>query len=327
MSGIVNGVKRDVCLDTGAQMCVVPSRWVPESVSSGAFVSLHGVCGSQSRVRTIPIDIQVLGRQFKCSAAVVDDFAADHLLLGTSIGKEILLELLCESARPRQVHVQMTRMQSRKRSDEEAECKALDALDGAVTCAVDQVVDTPSAPVSVSIDSVIDSCSSADDEADFISTPAVVAELGEEIPLPALEPHERDELIACCVKDDSLVSVKAHADLCEKGYSWDGGVLVHERDVPNIGTVFRIVVPKQFRPFVLNLAHRHSGHLGIAKVRAFSIPGRTSSAHCLSCTSCQTAKRGVPSAAPYQCMPILTEPFEKLAADIVGPFPRSDCTY
>ena len=41
---------------------------------------------------------------------------------------------------------------------------------------------------------------------------------------------------------------------------------------PTIGTVFRIVVPKQFRPFVLNLAHRYSGHLGIAKVRALLAP-------------------------------------------------------
>ena len=61
---MVNGVKRDICLDTGAQMCVVPSCSVPDSVASGPFVSLHGVCGSQSRVRTIPIDICVLAGIF-----------------------------------------------------------------------------------------------------------------------------------------------------------------------------------------------------------------------------------------------------------------------
>ena len=56
-----------------------------------------------------------------------------------------MLDLLNESASP---HVQVTRMQSRKRREEEAECEALDALDGAVPCAVEQCVDTPPAPVS-----------------------------------------------------------------------------------------------------------------------------------------------------------------------------------
>ena len=335
IGGMVNGVKRDICLDTGAQMCVVPSRWVPDSVASGPFFSLHGVCGSQSRVRTIPIDICVLGRNFQCSAAVVDDFSANHVLLGTSIGKEVLLDLLNESVSPKQVRVQVTRMQSRKRREEEAECEALDALDGAVPCAVEQCVDTHPAPVSsIVVVPESDLCSSADDEDDLVATPAVGAESGEEVSLPVLELHEREELIASFVKDDSLASVKAHADAGEKGYSWDGGMLMHEHDVPNLGTVSRIVVPLRFRPLVLNLAHKHSGHLGIAKVRAllaplYTWPGihRDVRAHCLSCTACQTAKRGVPSAAPYQCMPILTEPFEKLATDIVGPFPRSSQGY
>ena len=135
------------------------------------------------------------------------------------------------------------------------------------------------------------------------------------------------------VKDDSLASVKAHADASEKGYSWDGGMLMHEHDVPNLGTVSRIVVPLWFRPLVLNLAHKHSGHLGIAKVRAllapfYTWPGihRDVRAHCHSCTACQTAKRGVPSAAPYQCMPILTEPFEKLATALFHALPRVTST-
>ena len=39
------------------------------------------------------------------------------------------------------------------------------------------------------------------------------------------------------------------------------------------------------------------------------------------------AKRAVPPLAPNQSMPILTEPFEKMATDIVGPFPRSFCGF
>ena len=46
-------------------------------------------------------------------------------------------------------------------------------------------------------------------------------------------------------------------------------------------------------------------------------------AHCFACSDCQRAKRSMPSSATIQSMPILTEPFEKMAMDIVGPFPRS----
>ena len=85
----------------------------------------------------------------------------------------------------------------------------------------------------------------------------------------------------------------------------------------------------KFRPLILNLAHKHSGHLGIAKVKALLAPFYTWPGihkdvreHCMTCEICQITKRGVPPLAPNQSMPILTEPFEKMATDIVGPFPR-----
>ena len=62
---------------------------------------------------------------------------------------------------------------------------------------------------------VADSTTLADDEADSLPTPAVA------LPLPSLEPHEREQLLACTVNDDSLSKVKAHGDKQEMGYSWD----------------------------------------------------------------------------------------------------------
>ena len=90
----------------------------------------------------------------------------------------------------------------------------------------------------------------------------------------------------------------------------------------------RIVVPSEFRPSILDLAHKHAGHLGIAKMRLllapyYTWPGihRDVRSHYLFCVDCQKNKRDVPSLAPNQAMPILTVPFEKMATDIVGPFP------
>ena len=327
VSGIVNGSKREICLDTGAQMCVVPARWCPDAVTSDKLVNIYGVCGSQKRVRTTNIDIEVLGRCFTCCAALVENSEVSHLLLGTSIGKDVLLSLLNKSAQSQTVKVRVTRTQSKKRQEDESLYEALDGLDGAITNAVGMEADPPPAQPSPI---TVDSTTLADDEADYVSTPAVAPEGGEEVPLPLLEPHERAEFLDCTLQDDTLLKVKSQADNQELGYSWDAGIVMHEQEVLNIGTVKRIVVPKKFRQTILDLAHKHAGHLGIAKVRAllapfYTWPGihRDVRAHCLACPICQVTKRGVPPQAPNQCMPILTEPFEKMATDIVGPFPRS----
>ena len=105
---------------------------------------------------------------------------------------------------------------------------------------------------------------------------------------------------------------------------------MHECDIINLGSVKRIVVPKEFRSIVMDLAHKHSGHLGIAKVRAllallYMWPGihHDVRRHVLSCPECQFAKRSTPQLAPNQGMPVITEPFEKMAMDLVGLFTRS----
>ena len=105
---------------------------------------------------------------------------------------------------------------------------------------------------------------------------------------------------------------------------------MQECEIVNLGLVKRIVIPRDFRSFIMDLAHKHAGHLGIAKMRlllapVYTWPGlhKDVRTHSLACSDCQRNKRGTPSSAPNQTMPILTVPFEKMATDIVGPFPRS----
>ena len=73
VSGTVCGIKRDICLDTGAQMCVIPAKWCPDIVTSDRMVDIFGVCGSQKRVPTANVDIQVLGTSLKCCVALVEN--------------------------------------------------------------------------------------------------------------------------------------------------------------------------------------------------------------------------------------------------------------
>ena len=44
---------------------------------------------------------------------------------------------------------------------------------------------------------------------------------------------------------------------------------------------------------------------------------------CKQCDRCQKTKKTNVPRAPLQQIPVITEPFEKVAFDIVGPFPRS----
>ena len=101
-----------------------------------------------------------------------------------------------------------------------------------------------------------------------------------------------------------------------------------------------IVVPRAYRPEILNLAHETpmSGHLGVNKtyhkiLNHFFWPGLKSdvSQHCKSCHTCQMAgkpNQTIPKAS-LQPIPAFDEPFSRIIIDCVGPLPKtkSGCQY
>ena len=102
----------------------------------------------------------------------------------------------------------------------------------------------------------------------------------------------------------------------------------------------QIVVPRVYRPEILNLAHETpmSGHLGVNKtyhkiLNHFYWPGLKSdvSQHCKSCHTCQMVgkpNQTVPK-AHLQPIPAFDEPFSRIIIDCVGPLPKtkSGCQY
>ncbi|XP_069586606.1 uncharacterized protein, partial [Ranitomeya imitator] len=89
------------------------------------------------------------------------------------------------------------------------------------------------------------------------------------------------------------------------------------------------VVPQQFRGELLRIAHEIplAGHLGISKTKArlsqhFYWPkmGTDVSNYCRSCVTCQrVGKAGPAIKAPLIPLPVIEEPFQRIAVDIVGP--------
>ena len=102
----------------------------------------------------------------------------------------------------------------------------------------------------------------------------------------------------------------------------------------------QIVVPRAYRPEILNLAHETpmSGHLGVNKtyhkiLNHFFWPGLKSdvSQHCKSCHTCQMVgkpNQTIPKAS-LQPIPAFDEPFSRFIIDCVGTLPKtkSGCQY
>jgi len=93
----------------------------------------------------------------------------------------------------------------------------------------------------------------------------------------------------------------------------------------------QIVVPRVLRNKVLFLAHDipASGHLGIAKTESRIWPhfywphlSKEINSYCRSCDKCQRLGKGPkPAQAPLIPLPLVEEPFTRVAIDIVGPLP------
>lgn len=96
--------------------------------------------------------------------------------------------------------------------------------------------------------------------------------------------------------------------------------------------VEQLVLPQACRPTVLALAHTIplAGHLGRDKIarrvlQRFYCPTlfRDVANYCKHCANCQRAGNQKVRRAPLVPLPVIEEPFARIAMDIVGPLPHS----
>ena len=93
-----------------------------------------------------------------------------------------------------------------------------------------------------------------------------------------------------------------------------------------------LVLPQQCRNTILKLAHSVplAGHLGRDKTarrlqQHFYWPTmyKDVADYCKSCPTCQKSAVAKKQRVPMVLLPIISEPFSRIAMDIVGPLPRS----
>lgn len=152
---------------------------------------------------------------------------------------------------------------------------------------------------------------------------------------------DREMLIKAQQSDSTLVQCWSSAVSDDKQFGSvcffvENGVLMRKwaPDSTEWNTVTQVVVPVEYRPQVLRLAHDSvaGGHLGVKKtylkiLRNFFWPGLKSEVvkHCRSCHVCQLVgkpNQPIPP-APLQPIPVVAEPFERVLLDCVGPLPKA----
>ena len=141
--------------------------------------------------------------------------------------------------------------------------------------------------------------------------------------------QQKDETLSSCFKKLNRVQNKYPRFMLKSG------VLVR---VANSGKhikdmLTQVVLPVKLRHKVMELAHDTvmAGHLGITKTQKrimnhFYWPGAYQDIRnfCLSCSLCQRSAIMKPAKAPLVNLPIITEPFSRVAMDIIGPLPKSN---
>ncbi len=93
----------------------------------------------------------------------------------------------------------------------------------------------------------------------------------------------------------------------------------------------QIVVPKDYRSKILEMAHDLAGHMGVQKTKDrvlehFYWPGvfQDVQRYCRTCDVCQRMDKGKRKhKAPLIPMPVIDVPFKRVGMDIVGPFVKS----
>ena len=343
VNGWLAGVEaKGLRVDTGADRTVVRTDFVPEEAYTGKSLVLDSWRGSQtSRHKVARIAIKVGSVEAVREVAVADTLECPALL-GQDLGIPLKVEMMGivmaqlkaaqpeedESGEQSEVEVAAPVRGTRAQVISEQNRESADELASA------QLECTP-----VPLSDILDFPDSYF-ESDPVPTP--VAELCTwpeegsvvDIPLPSLasDGSDRSKLVSEQQADKSLDKLMSLAEKSEKGYGFVDRVLVQEIFDSLGDSNQRVVVPNGMRQHVLELAHSSlvAGHFGFKKTfarisRHFLWPRMWGQVKefVRSCAGCQRAARNSNAKAPLQPLPCVSEPFEKVAFDLVGPLPRT----
>ncbi len=336
----VSGCKLVVILDSGADMSVIPSKYVADMWYTGETVELTDFEGLMDRTRKVAlVPIEVGGNKYLERAAVSDHLGEKGLLKLSLVDKQRMSLLVREFDKQHKVNKQCMVQTRAMKTKEEQESREEDGILENENAIVTEIVmysddsgyDDRDKPVNVveperevvhDEDGLIAKDGSVEKECDDVEIQIDLDCVG--------EGEDRQKLAVEVENDSSLACCRRLACRKERGYKWDKGLLLHCIHDKHLGEVSRIVVPKARRVLLCKIAHDKSGHLGFRKVkqsiqRRFTWPNICADveSYCKSCEICQKSNKRGQAQVPMIERPILSEPFEVIAIDLVGPLPMA----
>ncbi|XP_040195045.1 uncharacterized protein LOC120928035 [Rana temporaria] len=287
----VNGQPAQGLRDSGATITLIQPHMIPQSARTGQTVAVRVAGGKVLRLSTAQVLLDWGSGERHVRVGLLRELPAE-VLLGNDLGH------LTSSYAPEAAMAVTTRRQSQ--------------LQGNSTSMGTQVRSNP--PTLPQPDNTMSWDSTSDVRQETQSDPTLAG--------------YRDR------------AGKDPGGLGEDRIEWEGGFLY--RYTEGMGTGKRqgphkqLVVPQKYRRELLRLAHDIplAGHLGIAKTRsrlshAFFWPRLHAEVreYCRTCETCQkVGKTGDHPKASLQPLPIIREPFSRIAVDIIGPLARPSAT-
>ena len=315
-----------ILLDSGCCRTMVHQRWVlPEKFLYGRSVAIRCVHGDIVLYPLANVTMEVEGTHIQVEAAVSSDLPV-AVLLGTDVPQLIQLfqgrHPISSSYFLEDVMMVTTRAMAKQQIEEEIRRKEKERASGATPSSVSDTSPTPRI---------------TKEDRRALNRELGTAKEQLQQPYGALD-ISTQELRECQKQDDTLAGIRRVAeanDDDEKEFFWREGLL-YRRWCPSRqgedAAVEQLVLPRRCRRAVLDLAHEIpvAGHLGKEKtreriLRRFYWPSLNKDVelYCRSCRVCQKSTQSRVKKAPMVPLPVIEEPFSRIAMDIVGPLPKS----
>ena len=345
LDGVVNGHRTSVLLDSGAAISIIPESMIKEGQLTGGSVAVKPFGASKSMLlplASLPFSIGDLEWEEVVAVAPLQEGVEEEVLYSLDLlsDRGLQLVMMANSVGPAEVLRVTTRAQAKTESEEEENDLSMEAEDratawpfledGSVWKEVEEggVLGRQEEDVVNVLGIEKDPYADGDEEV-FELRQEVGGAPDLEVPNVRAGPGSRTALVSESGSDPTLLQWRALAEKKEQGFLWENSLL-YKSITNHVTEVVRLLVlPKSFRERVMDLAHEKLGHMGSRRVlsllrQKFVWPGMGQEVikHCRSCPTCQKCAKPRARQVPMVERKILSEPFESMAFDLVGPIPK-----
>ena len=341
VEGAVNGTRTKILLDSGAEVTLVPEGLVKSNQLTGEKVAVRTFWASQRLMLPIAyVSFEVGEEEWTEVVGVIPR--------QEGVKEEIIYSLDLKSDRGRWLiqqikggdPVEVMRVTTRAEENKQQQESEEDQLELAACSPVvsplpsgSEVNDGPEAEVKTVEE---------EEEEEGKAVIAVegpndtIGEFGLEIPVLTEGKGDREALVEETKSDPSLRKWREMAEKGEGGFTWEKELLYQEVMTQVLEKGLVLVLPKAFRHRVLEIAHDKMQHMGARRVtqlvrKRFTWPGIGSDIinFCRACPVCQKCDKRKGRQAMMIERPVMSEPFEVIGIDLVGPFRvgKGGCTH